>query len=359
MQRMTTGICLALLCLGLAIPDSYSRDRTLTTEEITQLKQAKDVLLQTIALTEKGTAKTQPIQHVVSQRLQELGFTTHQDTKAPHDVIVKIKCEERKTQLGPSRYGGDADSIHAPSRNWKGPACQITYGLDGHDTAWRKEIRTTFNNARRAARAARIKDSGDYAITELTKILEYDDFPYVLAAEWGQAERLSQVLEKPGTAQKLKLTIISLLGQIPGDETLPPLERALQDPSLAPAAAMAIGRQGEQATNVLLSILQTAKDAKLKVSAVNGLGEIATHHSHAPVFTPFLAALAEPTTELPVQTAIVLALGKLADQRAVEPLTELNRKAWTDPSRDPDMQKLRDALSWSLWQLNPDAHSGE
>ncbi len=358
MQRTVTGLCLAL-SLGFAIQDSDGRDRTLSVTEKTQLKQVNTILLHSIALTEKGTADTTIFHEVAKQRLQALGFTIHEDIKAPHDVRVKIKCEERKTKLGPSRYGGDSDSLHAPSRNWKGPACQITYGLDGHDTAWRKEIRTKFDNARRAARAARIKDSGQYALTELGKILEQDDFPYLLAAEWGQADRLSQIVEKAETPQELKVQVISLLGEIEGPEALSTLQRALQDPSLAPSAAMAIGRQGEQATDILLNVLTTAKDAQLKVSAVNGLGEIATHHSLAPVLTPFLAALEEPTTALPVQTAIVMALGKLADQRAVEPLTELNRKAWTDPSRDPEMQNLRDALSWSLWQLNPDAHAGE
>ncbi|MGB0911094.1 MAG: HEAT repeat domain-containing protein [Nitrospirales bacterium] len=358
MNRITAGLCL-VLCLVLSIQNGYPRDRTLSTEEKTQLTHVDTVRIQAIALTEKGTASTQEILQVVSQRLQELGFTTHDDPKAPYHVVVKVKCEERKTRIGPSRYGGDADSLHAPSRSWRGPACQITYGLDGQDTAWRKEVRTEFNNARRAARAAKIQDSGQYAITALTKILERDNFPYLLAAEWGQANRLSQILEKPETPQALKLQIISLLGEITEAEVLPSLKRALQDPSLAPSAAMAIGRQGEQATEVLLTVLQTAKDSNLKVSAVNGLGEIATHHSQAPVFTPFITALQEPTTELPVQTAIVMALGKLADQRAVEPLTELNRKAWTDSSRDIEMQKLRDALSWSLWQLNPDAHAGE
>ncbi len=348
-----------LMLLSLTIQDGFARDRTLSAEERSTLKYAKTVLLQAVALTERGSVNPGKIQHVVNDRLLRLGFVIHQHPDKPYDVIVKVKCEERKTRIGPSRYGGDADSLHAPSRNWKGPACQITYGLDGHDTAWRKEIRTDFQNARRAARKAGVNDSGQYALSELAKLLGQDDFPYMLLAEWGQTKRLSQIMNNDETSQALKLNIISLLGGISDPDTLPILEPALQDPRLAAAAAVSIGRQGEQATEVLLKILHTSKDPHLKVSAVRGLGEIATYNSQAPVFTPFLSALKEPTTELPVQTEIVLALGKLADQRAVEPLTVLNQKAWTDPSREPEMQKLREALSWSLWQLNPDAHSGE
>lgn len=357
MHRIVTYIC--LIVLSLTIQEGFARDRTLSTEEKIQLKNTNNILIQAVALTERGQTNPQDIQKIVNQRLQELGFTTLEKPEAPHDVLVKIKCEERKTRIGPSRYGGDADSLHAPSRNWKGPACQITYGLDGHDTAWRKEIRTDFDNARRAARKARVKDSGQYALTELTKILAKDDFPYLLAAEWGQTDRLSKILEKPETSHDLKLKIIPLLGEIPDSSSLLALQRALKDPSLAGPAAIAIGRQGRQGTDVLLNVLSTATDTNLKLSAVKGLGEIATHNSQAPVFQPFVTALEKPETELPVQTEIVIALGKLADQRAVEPLTELNGKAWTDPSRDPEMQKLRDALSWSLWQLTPDAHAGE
>ena len=357
MHRIVAFVC--LIVFGLTIHTSFPRDRTLSPEEKALLKNAKTILIQTVALTERGIANPKDIQQVVNRRLQELGFSTHVNSPDAHDVLVRVKCEERKTGLGPSRYGGDADSLHAPSRNWKGPACQITYGLDGHDTAWRKEIRTEFNNARRAARAARVKDSGQYALMELAKILEQDDFPYLLTAEWGQAKRLSMIMENPETPNALKLKIIPLLGEITDDETLVTLERALHDPSLAASAAIAIGRQGDKATEVLLTILTTAKNPKLKASAVKGLGEIATHNSQSPVLTPLLTALTEPATELPVQTEIVIALGKLADQRAVEPLTELSQKAWTNTSQDPEMKKLREAVSWSLWQLNPDAHAGE
>ena len=352
-------VCVSFILFAVMLQDGSARDRTLSFEEKVQLQNAQIVLLETIALTERGRVNAQPILDTVSHRLQTLGFKTHTTPSDPYDVRVKVKCEERKTRIGPSRYGGDADSLHAPSRNWKGPACQITFGLDGHDTAWRNEIRTEFTNARRAARKAQVKDSGQYALSELTNILAKDDFPYLLAAEWGQAHRLSQIMEKPDTPPELKRKIIPLLGNITGEEALATLEHALQDSELAELAAMAIGGQGQSGTEVLLSILQTATDPALKVSAVKGLGEIATHNSQAPVYAPFVTTLEQSTTEIPVQTEIVIALGKLADQRAIEPLTALNQKAWTDPSRDPEMQKLREALSWSLWQLNPDAHAGE
>ena len=353
------SLFISLVLFTLTIQAGFPRDRTLSPEERDQLKQAKTVLIKTVALTELGNANTDKIQQVVSQRLRALGFITHQNSKTQHDVLVKVKCEERKTRRGPSTYGGDADSLHAPLRNWTGPACLITYGLHGHDIAWQTEVRTTFDDARRSAQKARVKNSGDYALSELAKLLEHDDFPYLLVTEWGQTQRLSRMIQHETTPQALKLKLISLLGEIPDPETLPILEQALQNPHLATSAAIAMGRQGEQATKTLLKVLQTTTNSQLKIAAVQGLGEIATHNSQTPVFSPFLSTLEEPTTELPVQTEIVLALGKLPDNRAIEPLSALNQKVWTDPSRDPEMQKLREALSWSLWQLNPSAHTGE
>jgi len=273
-------------------------------------------------------------------------------------VVVKVKCEERKTRTGPSTYGGDADSLYSPSRAWKGPACQITFGLNGKQFAWRKEVRTDFEDSIAAAKNLNIPSSGEYALTELSKKLEQDDFPLLLTAEWGQAERLIQLMERPEIDQSLKLKIIPLLGSTSESSVLPTLTEALSDPVLAPKAAIALGQQGEQAEEILVALLQTAKTQELKVSAVKGLGEIATYSSKTSVFTHLVTALHKPGTEIPVKTEIVRALGKLADHRAVPILEELNRQAWTDPSHSPEMQELREALSWSLWQLNPDAHTG-
>jgi hypothetical protein len=277
MKVFTIIIC--FLLVSLTLDQAFSRQRALSPEEKTHLKQAQEISLQTVALTEKGLVDSQEIRHVVSKRLQIFGYTIIKEDEKSHDVVVKVKCEERKTRTGPSTYGGDADSLYSPSPSWKGPACQITFGLNGEQFAWRKEVRTDFEDAIAAANKLNLPNAGEYALTELSKKLEQDDFPLLLTAEWEQAERLINLMKRPEIDKSLK-------------------------------------------------------------------------------FKHFVTALHKPDTEIPVKTEIVKALGKLADQRAIPILEELNRQAWTDPSHSPEMQELREALSWSLWQLNPDAHTG-
>lgn len=354
-------VAILIVCVllnSLSVDDAFARPRALTAEEKTQLKNAQSISLETVAITEKGRVDFEDIQNVVTKRFQEVGYTISKDPKQVHDVVVKVKCEERKTRTGPSTYGGDADSLHSSSRGWRGPACQITYGLNGEQFAWRIEVRTDFENALAAAQNHQVRNTGEFALVELMKQLEQDDFPLLLTAEWGQAARLITLFKKPGTDQSLKLKIIRLLGNTNDSSVVPTLKEALTDPNLAPTAAIALGQQGDQAEETLVFLLETANTQELKVSAVKGLGEIATHSAQTSVFTPLVTMLQKPDTEIPVKTEIVRALGKLADQRAKPILEEQNLIAWTDPSTSPEMQQLREALTWSLWQLNADPHSG-
>lgn len=55
--------------------------------------------------------------------------------------------EESKTWEGTTPTGGDADLPDAPSRVWKGPACQFNYVIGGTKIKWQKEVRTDFQNA--------------------------------------------------------------------------------------------------------------------------------------------------------------------------------------------------------------------
>ena len=356
MQVFTVMFC--FLLVGLTMDQAFSRQRALTPEEKTHLKNAQHILLETVALTEKGLVDSQEIHDVVEKRFHTIGYRIIADEGKSHDVVVKVKCEERKTPTGPSTYGGDADSLHSPLPGWTGPACQITYGLNGEQFDWRIEVRTDFKDAIEAAKKQEQKNSGDYALNELSKKLKHDDFPLLLTAEWEQADRLINLMQRPEIEPSLKLKIIPLLGSTSDPSVLPTLTQALNDPVLAPQAAMALGRQGEQAEKTLVGLLQTAETPELKIAAVKGLGEIATHSAQTTVYTPLVHSLQKPDTEIPVKTEIVRALGKLGDQEAVPVLEKLNHEAWTDPSSSPEMQELREALTWSLWQLNPDAHTG-
>ena len=357
MRIIKSLVCLIVICV--LAEEVFPRQRTLSLDEKAQLKEAQTIYVETIALTEKGLVKPDGIREVVDRRLEEMGYSVTHSSQDPRDVTVKIKCEERKTWAGVTTRGGDADRLFSHSRVWKGPACQVTYSLNEQVSGWRQEVRTNFENAIRAAKIAQVKDSGAYALTELTRQLEEDDFPLLLTAEWRQAERLMKLMNQPETDNHLRAKIIPLLGKTSDQSVLAPLTEALHDPALAPDAAIALGNLGEPAAETLLQLLESTQSPPLKVATVKGLGEIVTHSPNPTIMDALLTTLQKPNIELPVQTEIVKALGKLSNQRAVAPLEELNRKAWTNSSNDPGMKELREALSWSLWQLNPDPHSAE
>ena len=94
-----------------------------------------------------------------------------------------------------------------------------------------------------------------------------------------------------------------------------------------------------------------------RLAAIGALGEIATHNKTPALFDQLVPLLEDENTR--IQTLTVKGLGKLGDRRAIPPLEALNLKTWTNTSTDPDIKELRETLNWSLWQLNPDAHTGE
>jgi hypothetical protein len=59
-----------------------------------------------------------------------------------------------------------------------------------------------------------------------------------------------------------------------------------------------------------------------------------------------------PKIDLHVQIEIVKAVGKIPDYQSIEPLEKLGLKSWTSESRNPHMQELREAIDWSLWQID-------
>src|SRR5574337_22963 len=138
---MTVG---TLLLVGDA---GWARRDALTVEQKNQLERIDRVLIDVLALSDKGPVDAGPLAEVVAGRMKEFGYTPVTDPTQPHDVELKIKCEQRKTWEGTTNMGSDADLPDSPSRVWKGPACQLTYLLDGKTTGWRNEVRTDFVDA--------------------------------------------------------------------------------------------------------------------------------------------------------------------------------------------------------------------
>src|SRR5262245_31844285 len=259
MERLAIWRMMLVLLLA---SNGWARQESLTAEEKQKLEKIDRVLVEVIALSDKGPADAAPFIEVVTKRMKEFGYTIVTDPAQPHDVTFNIKCEQHKIWEGTTKMGSDADLPDSPSRLWKGPACQLSYVLDGKRMAWRKEVRTDFVDAQQAAEAAHAGDPSDYAMSKLKERLEDYDFPALITAEWGQEERLFKVYDNPATPSARKVRLIGLFGYLFETKAVPRLVTALKgdDMEMAKASALALGNIGQKDSVPVL--IETMKNGK-------------------------------------------------------------------------------------------------
>ncbi|HLZ34411.1 MAG TPA: HEAT repeat domain-containing protein [Nitrospira sp.] len=346
-------LILAYVVAALIPLPSWAYRDYLTAEQKALLDKIQTVRVDAIALSDKGALDAGPIAEVAARRISELGYSVVRDAGKPHDAVFKVKCEQRKTWEGTTAAGGDADLPDSPSRLWKGPACQLTYLLGDMKIKWQKEVRTDFEDAVSAAQAANAGDPGAYAMTKLREKLEQYDFPVLLAAEWGHAERLLKLLETADITQMRKIKVISLLGEMQADEALPKLKEVLKDRDLGKQAAVALGNLGKEGIPLLVELMRNGPQVELRAAAAKGLGQLGGTHGDATVVPPLLEVLKKPDTDWVVLTEVAWALGKIPDKRSIDPLYDLDRKL--QAIRDPDNQalkKLKEAVFWAIKQCD-------
>ena len=359
-MRTLVSWLISLVLVGTCyVPEHVSANRIVfNPQQKSQLQQVKTIFIKALALTEKGLVEPTLIEKAVSDRLTSTGFTVMATESEPHDVMLKVKCDERKPWGGVRKSDGEIQQPGAPSRNWKGPACQLSYALDGRKGPWQYEVRTTFDNAWEAAQADGHRDSGQFALRHLGQALRESDFPLDLAAEWKQARLLSSLLTDPTTDKAVKLKILSLAGHMPGDTMLHALQRIRAQAEFATPATVALGFMGEPAIPTLMDLLSDPS-VDIQAAAAEALGEIGAHSGNIEILPHLLAKMEAPDVHLRVQTEVVRAIGKTPDMRSLEPLEQFALKVWTARSDDPLMQELREAVDWSMWQINPTAHTDE
>ena len=324
-----------------------------TPDQKALLDKIQIVRVEALALTDKGAVDPAPITELVTRRMGELGYTIVGEANKPYDVVIKVKCEERKIWEGTTTSGGDADLPDAPSRLWKGPACQMTYLLGSIKVKWQREVRTEFEDAELAAQSSHAGDPGAYSMGKLREALATYEFPLLLAAEWGQPERLLKLLDRSDTPQARKVKIISLLGEMQADEALPKLKEVLKDRDLAKQAIGAMGNLGRESIPLLVEIMNMSPDIEVQAAAAKGLGQLGGLHGDASVVLPLLAKLKDPKTNWSVLTEVAWSLGKIPDKRSIQPLYDLDRKleAMRDPENVP-LKKLKEAVFWAIKQCD-------
>jgi len=324
---------LAFSVVALSSLPSWAYRDYFTSEQKALLDKIQTVRIEAIALVEKGAVDAAPIAELVARRIGELGYTVVREDGKPYDAVLKVKCEQRKTWEGTTAAGGDADLPDAPSRLWKGPACQMTYLLGDMKVKWQKEVRTEFEDAGQAAQSANAGDPGTYAMGKLRDALETYEFPLLLTAEWGQPERLLKLLDLSNTPQARRLKIISLLGEMQADEALPKLREVLKNRDLAKQAIGAMGNLGKEGIPLLVDIMNTSTQIELQAAAAKSLGQLGGTHGDASVVSPLLAKLEDPKTDWSVLTEVAWSLGKIPDKRSIQPLYNLDKKL--QAMRDP------------------------
>ena len=355
-----------LTCLFMVLTTSYSdaRRTSLTAEQKVQLSKAQIIFANVLTLTERGRQDPAPLLNVVKKRLEEIGYTVVSIRDEVHDVEVKVKCEERKTWTGTTASGGDAELADAPLRLWKGPACLITYRVGKQNLDWYKEVRTSFEDAISAAKAAQQENSGTYALNQLEQQLEVYDFPLLLTAEWGQLDRLLNLLESPTTHKLRKIKILSILSNIQSEEALPRITQVLKNKDLQKEAITALSGTGADSIPLLIDLFQTSQQSDIKAAAARSLGEVAAKTGDPRTIPPLVEYLSAVVPNLntsedinfPVLTEVVWSIGKLRDDLSFEPMAELQEKIWLIYDNSAEMTKLREATNWSFKQLDLDGH---
>ena len=353
-MRYLSGILVCLLLLT-ATTESMARRTHMTNEQKAQLAKATTIYLNVLALTENGRVPPADLLTTAKTRLEAIGYNVVANRKDAHDVEFRVKCEERKRWSGTTNSGGDAELADAPARLWTGPACLFNYRLDGRDLGWYKETRTDFVDAYAAARKAKAKSSGQYAMDQLNLKLQEFDFPVMIATEWGHTDRLAQLLQAPDTDKRRKLRILSTLSRVQSKHAFPHLVKLARDENTeyAEEAIIALAGLGSSATPILTDIFITTKNSKIRAAAAKGLGLVGAHTGDPNITPPLLDYLNKNLEDMdessdidfPVLTEVVWSIAKLRNEKSIEPIEQLNMRIWLIRDTSDEMRKLREAAN--------------
>lgn len=356
------SVVLSSLCLNGAM--SEARRIHLTSEQQTQLANVETILVNVLALTEKGPVDNTSLLKTITIRLQELNYNVISDSTQPYDIEFKVKCEERKTWTGTTATGGDVELADAPDRLWKGPACLLTYRLDHRDLDWKKEILTSFPDAVEAAKQANVTNAGAFAMTHLEQRLTEYDFPVFLTAELGQVGRLLQLLDNPNTPKLRKVKVLSVLSEMHAEEALPKLTELLKSTDLQQETINALAGAGLDSIPLLIDFFQTSTKSAIKAEAAKSLGNLAAKTGDPRTIPPLveyvLNVLPQIKTsediDFPLLTEVVWAIGKQRWDPSLKPIGQLQEKIWLIFDNSKEMADLREATSWTYKQLDLDGH---
>jgi len=246
----------------------------------------------------------------------------------------------------------------------KGPACLLTYYLEHRDLDWKKEIRTSFPDAAQAAQKANVDNPGEYAMMHLNQRLAEYEFPLLLSAEWGQVDRLLQLLENPKTPKLRKAKVLSLLSDLQAEEALAKLTKLLESTDLQQETINALSGAGADSIPLLIDFFETSKQSKIRAAAAKALGDVAAKSGDPRTIPPLVRYVSKilpglkssEDIDFPLLTEVVWAIGKSRWEESLKPIGQLQEKIWLIFDNSKEMADLREATSWTYKQLDLDGH---
>jgi len=345
---------LVLLLVLVLSTDSWARRIYISPEQKTQLSGIHTIFVSALALTEKGYAPSDHILSVVRHQFEDVGFRVVTDAAQLHDVEFHVLCEERKREQGTTRYGGDAELTNAPDRLWHGPACQLSYLLQGKDLGWIKEVHVSPDEIPLMTGEVQASPEGVSVFDHLTHALEHLDFPVMLLSEWGQTHRLVALLTAPETTPARQLLILDLLRQFPSAEALPHLLKLIQERQYPDEAIGALSGLGREVVPHLFQIFDNKDNSlSIRASAAKGLGRICRTAGDPEVTAMLREYLTHAVSrirsssdiEFPVLIEVVWGIGSIHHKPTFQLIDALQNRIWTIYDNSTEMKKLREAVS--------------
>ena len=131
---------------------------------------------------------------------------------------------------------------------------------------------------------------------------------------------------------------------------------------MAEEAINAMATTGSDAIPLLTEVFQTEEDPSIRAAAAKGLGDIGARTGDPTITPPLLDYLNENLKHMetsadinfPVLTQVVWSLGKLRNERSIQPIKDLETKIWIIYDNSPEMSELRDATNWTHKMVDMD-----
>jgi hypothetical protein len=346
--------CLVVVLLVSGPEDGLARRVHLSEEQHSQLVRIHTILVKTVMLTDRGTVESEALGMLVAKRFEGFGFVAVTDPALPHDVVVHMVCEERKRTVGTTRAGGDAELDRMPDRLWQGPACQFRYRLNGEDLGWKTEVHPSPDDLNASSPEPGVPFERSSRFTCLLQAVEWSEFPILAMADWGQADRLKDLLLKPETGPDRARLILKQLANFSDLHILPVLLTLLQRRPIPLEAVEALAAAGDEAVPHLAGLFENRRhDPIIRAAAAKGLGRLGGSTGDPSAMNPLadylddaVAAIHVPDDiEFPVLTAVVWSLGQGHSDRVLQLLGRLQEKIWMYRETSPDMEALREAAA--------------